>query len=218
MRPEDKRQVAAHQRRRFNELVDAFDTPQPQEVMERLEQIVSAAKLRHGEVVLDVGTGVGVLIPLVKSNRPSVIFACDLAERMLQRVQEKYPEVRTYQADIALLTLDPASLDVIFMNAMYGNIADKRRALQNSARMLRPDGRLVVSHPEGRAFVDQLRMASDLFIESLPTREEFQNLLRPLGLEVVTYRDESKLYLMMAQKQKIRATPNSVVQNRLNLL
>ena len=218
MRPEDKRQVAAHQRRRFNELVDAFDTPQPQEVMERLEQIVSAAKLRHGEVVLDVGTGVGVLIPLVKSNRPSVIFACDLAERMLQRVQAKYPEVRTYQADIASLTLDAASVDVIFMNAMYGNIADKPQACRNAARMLRPSGRLVVSHPEGRAFVDQLRMASDLFIESLPTREEFQTLLRPLGLEVVRYRDESKLYLMVAQKQKIRATPNSAVQNRLNLL
>ncbi|MGH9425137.1 MAG: class I SAM-dependent methyltransferase, partial [Terriglobia bacterium] len=124
----------------------------------------------------------------------------------------------TYQADIALLTLDPASVDVIFMNAMYGNVADKPRACRNAARMLRLGGRLVVSHPEGRAFVDQLRMTSDLFIESLPTREEFQALLRPFGLEVVTYRDESKLYLMVAQKQKIRATPNSVVQNRLNLL
>jgi hypothetical protein len=68
--------------------------------------------------------------------------------------------------------------------------------------MLRPGGRLVVSHPEGRAFVDQLRMTSDLFIESLPSRKEFQLLLRPLGLEVVTYRDEPKLYLMVTQKRK----------------
>jgi hypothetical protein len=45
MLPEDKRQVAAQQRRRFNELVDAFDTPQPHEVMGRLEQIVAAARL-----------------------------------------------------------------------------------------------------------------------------------------------------------------------------
>jgi ubiquinone/menaquinone biosynthesis C-methylase UbiE len=201
MLPEDKRQVAAHQRRRFNELVDAFDTPQPHEVMGRLEQIVAAARLRPGEAVLDVGTGVGVLIPLIKSYRPAVISACDLAERMLQRVREKHPEVRTYRADIALLKRGPASVDVIFMNAMYG-IADKPRACRNVARMLRPGGRLVVSHPEGRAFVDQLRMTSDLFIESLPSRKEFQLLLRPLVLEVVTYRDEPKLYLMVAQKRK----------------
>jgi hypothetical protein len=49
MLPEDKRQVAAHQRRRFNELVDAFDTPQPHEVMGLFEQIVAAARLRPGE-------------------------------------------------------------------------------------------------------------------------------------------------------------------------
>jgi SAM-dependent methyltransferase len=202
MLPEDQKQVAAHQRRHFNELVEVFDTPQPQEVIERLEQIVSAARLRHGEAVLDVGTGVGVLIPLVKSYQPSVVYACDLAEMMLQRVREKYPEVRTCQADIALLPLESDSVDAIFMNAMYGNIADKPRACRNSARLLRPGGRLVVSHPEGRAFVDQLRVTGDLFIESLPTREEFQALLRPLGLDVITYRDEPKLYLIVAQKRK----------------
>jgi SAM-dependent methyltransferase len=201
MRPEEKEEVAAHQRRRFNELVDIFDTPQPPGVMERLKEIVSAAKLRQGEVVLDVGTGVGVLIPLIKSHHPSVILACDLAEKMLQRVQEKYPEVRTYHADIAVLPLESASVDAIFMNAMYGNIADKPRACQNAARMLRLGGRLIISHPEGRAFVDQLRLRTDLFIESLPDRAEgFQVLLRPYGLSVTQYRDEPRLYLMVAAK------------------
>jgi ubiquinone/menaquinone biosynthesis C-methylase UbiE len=201
MRPEERNEVAAHQRRRFNELVDIFDTPQPPDVMQRLDEIVSAAELRQGEVVLDVGTGVGVLIPLIKSYHPSVILACDLAERMLQRVREKYSEVRTYQADIAVLPLESASVDAIFMNAMYGNIADKPRACQNAARMLRSGGRLVVSHPEGRAFVDQLRLTSDLFIESLPDRaEEFQALLTPYGINVTQYRDEPRLYLMVAQK------------------
>jgi SAM-dependent methyltransferase len=94
-----------------------------------------------------------------------------------------------------------ASLDVIFMNAMFGNIADKPAACSNAACALRPGGRLIVSHPEGRAFVDQLRAAGDLFIESLPGREEFQALLEPTGLEVVSYRDESKLFVMVARKR-----------------
>jgi ubiquinone/menaquinone biosynthesis C-methylase UbiE len=200
MSPERALQIAEDQRRRFNERVDLFDTPQPTDVMARLAEIVAAARLLPGEIVLDVGTGVGVLIPLIEHYRPATILACDLAEKMLERVSEKYPSVRTYRADITLLSLPPECVDVIFMNAMYGNIADKPLACQNAARMLRVRGRLVVSHPEGRAFVDQLREAADLFVESLPTAEEFQMILAPLGLEVTAYRDEPKLYLMVAEK------------------
>lgn len=200
MLPEEAKKIADHQRRRFNELVDVFDRPQPLEVMARLREIVSSAGLRSGEVVLDVGTGVGVLIPLIQSYQPAAVLACDVAEKMLQRVQNKYPAVRTFHADIALLDLASTSLDAIFMNGMYGNIADKPAACRNAARMLRSGGRLVVSHPEGRAFIDQLKASSDLFIEPFPTREEFEALLEPLGFEVTTYRDESKLYLMVARK------------------
>jgi len=202
MSPEQALQIAEDQRRRFNELVDVFDTPQPPEVMARLAEIVAAADLSAGEVVLDVGTGAGVLMPLIEAYHPSTTFACDLAEKMLERVTQKHPAVRTYRADIALLPLPSGSIDVIFMNAVYGNITDKPRACRNAARMLRARGRLVVSHPEGRAFVDQLRDATDLFVESLPTRQEFEMILVPLGLDVTTYRDEPKLYLMVAKKMQ----------------
>jgi SAM-dependent methyltransferase len=200
MLPEEAKKIADHQRRRFNELVDVFDRPQPLEVMARLREIVSSAGLRSGEVVLDVGTGVGVLIPFIQSYQPAAVLACDVAEKMLERVQNKYQAVRTFHADIASLDLASTSLDAIFMNGMYGNIADKPTACRNAARMLRSGGRLVVSHPEGRAFIDQLKATSDLFIEPFPTREEFEALLEPLGFEVITYRDESKLYLMVARK------------------
>jgi ubiquinone/menaquinone biosynthesis C-methylase UbiE len=211
MRQEERRRVAAHQQCHFNELVDVFDTPQSLDVMERLREIVSGANLRPGEVVLDVGTGVGVLVPLIKLYHPSTILVCDLAEKMLQRVREKYPDVHTNRTDITVLRLESGSVNAIFMNAMFGNIADKPRACQNAARMLRPGGRLIVSHPEGRAFVDQLRVTTDLFIESLPTREEFQALLSPLGLDVITYRDEPHLYLMVARKRKETARSDELI-------
>jgi ubiquinone/menaquinone biosynthesis C-methylase UbiE len=200
MLPEEAREIAEHQRRRFNDLVDIFDRPQPLEVMARLQEIVASTELLPGSVVLDVGTGAGVLIPLIQSYQPAAVFACDVAEKMLQRVQNKYPTVHTCHTDIISLALAPTSVDAIFMNGMYGNIADKSAACGNAARMLRSGGRLVVSHPEGRAFVDQLRATSDLFIESLPTKGEFETVLEPLGLEVTAYRDEPKLYLMVARK------------------
>ena len=53
MLPEEAKMIADHQRRRFNDLVDVFDRPQPLEIMERLQEIVSSAGLRPGEVVLE---------------------------------------------------------------------------------------------------------------------------------------------------------------------
>ena len=132
MLTEEAKAVAEHQRRRFNELVDVFDRPQPPEVMARLWEIVASAELRPGAVVLDVGTGIGVLIPLIQSYQPSTVLACDVAEKMLQRVQDKYPIVRTYHTDIVSLSLASGSVDAIFMNGMYGNIADKPAAMRHA--------------------------------------------------------------------------------------
>ena len=199
--PDTKTRIAAHQRQYFNALADVFDVPQPEDVMDRLRQIVAAAELHPGEVVLDVGTGAGVLIPLLRSYRPSLVLACDLAERMLARVRRHHPMVRAFQCDIVRSPLQAASLDAVFMNAMFGNIADKPAACSNAAHALRRDGRLIVSHPEGRSFVDQLRAAGDLFIESFPTRDEFQTLLDPTGLEVILHRDEPRLFVMVARKK-----------------
>ena len=196
--PDPTTEVAAHQRQYFNALADVFDVPQPKDVMDRVRQIVASADLRPGEAVLDVGTGTGVLVP---PYRPSHVLACDLAEHMLARVRKNHPNVLAFQCDIVRSAVRAASLDVIFMNAMFGNIADKPTACSNAAQALRPGGRLIVSHPEGRAFVDQLRAAGDLFIESFPTREEFQALLAPTGLEVVSYQDEPKLFVMLARRR-----------------
>jgi ubiquinone/menaquinone biosynthesis C-methylase UbiE len=200
MLSQDAHRIAAHQRARFNQLANTFDVPQPAEVIERLRQVVAAAGLRPGKAVLDVGTGAGVLIPLIEACRPAAILACDVSEEMLARVRRHYPQVRVLQCDIVWCALRAASVDAVFMNAMFGNIADKTSACREAERILQPHGRLIVSHPEGRAFVDELRATTDLIVEPLPARAEFEQLLAPLRMEMVAWRDEPKLYLMAARK------------------
>src|ERR1035438_2072021 len=129
MLPEEAKAIAGYQRHHFNELVDVFDRLQPLEVMARLWEIVASAELHPGAVVLDVGTGAGVLIPLIPSYQPSTVLACDVAEKMLQRVHDKYPAVRTCHADIVSLALASTSIDAIFMNgitAVRGNFRGER--------------------------------------------------------------------------------------------
>ncbi len=188
------------QREYFNNRVGEFDVSQPAAVLNRLKNIVSSAGLKGGEVVVDIGAGVGVLIPLIQAYSPSKIFACDLAEKMLERLKTKYPKVNIFHCDVAMLPLENSSVDAIFLNAMYGNISDKTLACQNVTRMLKIGGRMIVSHPEGSNFVDKLRYTSPLQIESLPSHQQFQSILNPLGLEVIFFKDKPKTYIMVARK------------------
>jgi hypothetical protein len=59
--PDQARQIAEHQRRRFNELVDVFDTPQPSEVMARLQEIVPRGSSRTSPPARKRGVFVGTI-------------------------------------------------------------------------------------------------------------------------------------------------------------
>lgn len=189
------------QARYFDGAVDLFDQKQPRHILERLERIVSAAGIQHGETVLDVGAGVGVLVPMIRAYDPGRILACDLSERMLTRLKQKFPDVETILEDVCDLALPDGSVDVIFMNAVFPNIVDKPAALNNCCRMLRPGGRLLISHPEGSLFVDKLREIVPFSLDPLPTSEQLQRLIRPVALKLVRYVDRDDLFLAVIRRE-----------------
>ena len=199
----DEKQIARFneaQRLAFDGLHDRFLVALPGDVLERMERIVAAASIRNGETVLDVGTGTGALIPLIQRYRPDRVIACDLSGRMLDQLARRFPDVACHQHDVRDLDLADASIDVVFMNAMYGNIVDKVGAMTNLARMLRPSSRLVISHPEGRAFVDQIARKEPFPITPLPSEEEARGFMGSFGLTVQQYTDEEKLLIVVAIK------------------
>lgn len=188
------------QREAFDAIYDRFLVELPQDVRQRMQRIVAAAQIRAGENVLDVGTGTGALIPDIRTYAPGTISACDLSGKMLEQVARCYSEVQRHQCDIRDLALPDASMNVVFMNGMYGNIADKRGALRNIMRMLRSDGRIVISHPEGRGYVERLVRSEPFPITSLPSRDEAHAFLEPFGLTIRQYTDEEKLLIVVAAK------------------
>jgi ubiquinone/menaquinone biosynthesis C-methylase UbiE len=188
----------AAQRETFDRCYDRFLVELAPDVVERMQRIVAAPSIAPGEVVLDVGTGTGALIPLIQRHRPGQVVACDLSARMLEQVARRFPDVACHQCDVRDLALPDGSLDVVFMNGMFGNIVDKVGAMTNLVRMLRPRGRVVISHPEGRGFVARIAQTEPFPITPLPSEAEAHAFLGSFGLSVQQYVDEEKLLIVVA--------------------
>jgi len=183
------------QGRYFDRAVAIFDRDQPPHILERLEKIVSEAGIEEGQTVLDVGAGVGALMPFIRAHSAGLVIACDLSGKMLARLKQKYPEVVTVQKDIRDLDLPDGSVDAIFMNAVFSNILDKPGTLANCSRMLRVGGRLIISHPEGRSFVEWLRKVIPFPLDPLPTHGELRKLPGTLPMGISRFMDREGLYL-----------------------
>lgn len=188
------------QARYFDEMVDLFDQPQPPYVEENLRRIAESARVQHEDTVLDVGAGTGVLIPFIQAFRPTKILACDISQKMLSRLIEKNPEVETHLQDITELSLQDESINVIFMNAVFPNIIEKKKALRNCSRMLKKGGRIIISHPEGRSFVERLTALLPFHIDPMPLFPELRRLLDELPLVITYYLDTASLYLAVIEK------------------
>ena len=189
------------QREMFDELYHLFDPPLPKGVPERLNRIVSSAEILKGDYVLDVGSGTGILVPLIQSYEPGRVFACDLSEVMLKQLKKHYPDVEAIVSDIRELALPDSILDVVFINACYPNIVDKVGAFTNLGRMIRTAGRMVISHPLGKSFIDSLKEKVPFPLDDFPEKVEAGILLKPYGFEIKECVDEPELYILVAAKQ-----------------
>ncbi len=184
----------------FSRIVHVFDPPLPEGVPEQLKKIVASANIVRGNTILDIGTGTGILIPLIQAYHPGKIFACDLSKAMLVRLREKHPDVVTMVSDVRDLTLPDGGTDVVFVNACYSNITDKSSAFSNISRMLKPGGRLVISHPMGQSFIDLLKEQSPFPLDDFPDKPEAETLLEPYGFGIRKFIDEQELYILLALK------------------
>ena len=196
---EEIKRVNRIQRETFDRLYRLFEPPLPEGVPERLEKIVEHGRINRGDTVLDVGTGTGILIPIIEHYQPGRIYACDLSEAMLAQLSgKKYPDVETILADVRDLGLPDNSLDVVFINACYGNIVDKQGAFSNLGRMMKPHGRLVISHPLGKSFTRSMSERASFPLDAFPEETEADELFRPFGFEIEVFIDEPKLYILVA--------------------
>ena len=190
------------QQRAFDEIAEGFGQPIPEDVLQRLQRVVEMARIAPGESALDVGTGAGVLIPFILRRQPSRVVGCDLSGEMVKLASQRHGDSAIFlRSDVVDLPGELGPFDVVFCNAMFGNVFDQRQTIEVIESLLAPGGRLVISHPMGRDFVRRLKEGSPQFhLKELPDEAALERLVSGTSLVIERYVDEPDLYVAICAK------------------
>jgi len=197
---DDRQRHNRYQQRIFDTSVECFRQAIPADVEKRTEQIVAAANPGACDRVLDVGTGIGVLIPYIQRCGVGRIVGCDLSAEMLSEAQKRYPDARFWCGDVIDIPREMGPFDVVFFNAVFGNMWNQRHALASTSAHLTATGRIIISHPMGAAFAEQLRAKDPkMVLHPLPSEKGTAELIRGLPLKLHYFSDQELLYLCILE-------------------
>lgn len=152
------------------------------------------AELKEGETVLDLGSGGGidVLLSAKRVGPTGKVYGLDMTDEMLALANENKQRagaanVEFLKGEIERIPLPDESVDVIISNCVINLSGDKKQALTEAFRVLRPGGRFAVSDVVVRGDVPEAaRTNMELWIGCVAgalEEQEFLRLLRNVGFE-----------------------------------
>jgi len=178
----------------------------PSETDVKLRAILGlfTADLRAARAILDIGTGVGVLIPYLHEYAPYArLISTDLAHGMLAQVLSGHAGARVVQADVHHLPFGAANgFDVVICHHSFPHFADKPLALREMRRVLRPGGLLAILHHESRATINAIHAACEppVDVDVLPCGDEMQTLLVQAGYTDVCIDDAPDRFIAAGRR------------------
>ena len=113
---------------------------------------IALASLEEGDIVLDLGSGAGFdcFLAANKVGRTGKVIGVDMTPEMVEKAQGNakkgnYQNVEFRLGEIEKLPVEDNSVDVIISNCVVNLSPDKKKVFEESFRVLKPGGSLMVS-------------------------------------------------------------------------
>jgi ubiquinone/menaquinone biosynthesis C-methylase UbiE len=173
------------------------------------------AKLKAGEVVLDLGSGGGidVLLSAKRVGPTGKAYGLDMTDEMLALARENQRKagvenVEFLQGTIENIPLPDNSVDVIISNCVINLSGDKDRVLREAFRVLKRGGRLGVSDVVIRGQVpEEIRRSMELWVGCIAgalQETEYREKLSGAGFEAIEV-EPTRIYRVEEAREFLEA-------------
>jgi ubiquinone/menaquinone biosynthesis C-methylase UbiE len=191
----------------FNNIAVSWDERyQTQELTDFLSQLVPTFQLKQGQKVLDVGTGTGILIPfLLEAVSPTGhVTAIDFAKKMVDICKAKYarlPNVNIAVQQVEKLDFPQESFDAATCFGLFPHLENKKEALSQLNRVLKPGGKLIIAHAlSSEELKAHHHNAPVVAHDVLPNEEGMKRFLEQAGFTEVHITDKPGSYVCSSIK------------------
>ncbi|GAA0597498.1 class I SAM-dependent methyltransferase [Streptomyces crystallinus] len=165
---------------------------------------VAELGLRPGAAVLDAGCGTGRALPPLRDavGRDGTVLGLDLTPEMLEAAVRagRGRAGALALGDVARLPLRNAMLDAVFGAGLISHLPEPEANLRELARVVRPEGKLALFHPIGRAAL-AARQGRQITPDDLRAEPQLRPLLAGAGWRMVSYVDEDERFLAVAVRE-----------------
>ena len=172
----------------------------------RLSELVDSFGLTAGNAVLDVGTGTGVLLPIVRETigPNGRLAAMDFSFKMLQHAAErrKAADATLFNASVESIPFCSGQFDCVTCFAAFPHFPDKGKALLEMVRILRPGGKLAIAHLKSTEEINHMhgQIGGAVACDRLPDPEALRLLMKDSGLFDISMVNEPGRFIALGRK------------------
>ena len=163
---------------------------------------VALASLKKGETVLDLGSGGGFdcFLAANRVGKTGKVIGVDMTPEMLDKAREnarksKYENVEFRLGEIENLPVADSTVDVIISNCVINLSPDKKRVFKEAFRVLKPNGRLMVSDIVLlKKLPEAIRKNVQAYVGCLSGAEmknKYLQMIEDAGFQQVTVKEEN---------------------------
>lgn len=128
---------------------------------EKVIPVLQVVGISRNARMLDVACGTGALFPYLFAYAPEALVGIDISPAMAAIAANKYDDPRLTVRAEDFHHYEETGFDLITLYNAYPHFPDRERFVSHARSLLRPHGRLLIFHGNGRARINGCHTKSD---------------------------------------------------------